>query len=325
MSYFLTGPLTSQNNIHYSQFYAAPMLSNPALCGQLGDDFFRLNAHVRRQWTGTTETGDYLYETSSGGIDLSLADKRIGFGLYALQDKSGGGIYNTLNVYPTLSYSFIMGDNALTFGSQALISMSKFDQSLIHLIDPEQFEATSSYSDFNAGINYKHDLYFLVANIGVSASHLLQPVQRFSKSSPGERIPMYFRAYGYADWDLTDKLRLIPGFYGSFQGNSTNLLFGSNLAYKAIEGAGDGSRLILGLWGRTNNGNVESIIPKFGTKINKLQIIASYDFNLGLSKGGSSNYFDGLVNTFEISLIFTGKPKIVPPLLEDDFILNPRF
>jgi hypothetical protein len=53
--------------------------------------------------------------------------------------------------------------------------------------------------------------------------------------------------------------------------------------------------------------------------------MASYDYNVALSKGGSSPYFDGLTNTFEISIIFTGKPKVVPPVFEDDFILNPRF
>jgi hypothetical protein len=31
--------LHSQNNLHYSQFYNAPMFLNPALTGQIGEDY----------------------------------------------------------------------------------------------------------------------------------------------------------------------------------------------------------------------------------------------------------------------------------------------
>jgi hypothetical protein len=51
----------------------------------------------------------------------------------------------------------------------------------------------------------------------------------------------------------------------------------------------------------------------------------SYDYNLSFSKGGNSNYLAGRSNTFELSIVFLGKPNIKPPLLEDNFILNPRF
>src|SRR6187431_622751 len=89
--------LVGQENLHYSQFYNAPMMTNPAFCGQIGDDLFRLNGHAREQWSGINlaSGAGFLYSTKSFGIDLSLANKHLGLGLYNIIDKSGGGVYNT--------------------------------------------------------------------------------------------------------------------------------------------------------------------------------------------------------------------------------------
>lgn len=317
----------SQENIHYSQFYNAPMLTNPALCGQIGDDFFRLNGHMREQWSGLGGQQGFLYTTQSGGIDLSLANKHIGAGLYFLTDKSGGGIFNKIEVMPTASYSYIFGDNALTLGGQFVYSMHQFDRSSLRFgVNENDFNQSASYTDANVGLNFKRDFYYVILNVGVSAAHLLTPPLKFSKSAvTNTKLPMYFKAYTTVDWELTDRLKLSPGAYAGFQANSTDVMAGTNLSYKFMEMGTNGSRLILGLWGRTNNGNLESIIPKFGTQMNKLIIMASYDFNVSMTKSGGSQYFQGLTNTFEISIIFTGKPKVVPPLFEDDFILNPRY
>jgi type IX secretion system PorP/SprF family membrane protein len=324
-SLIICSSVFGQENIHYSQWYNSPLLLNPALTGQIGDDAYRLNAHARRQWMGLAEDNGFLYETSSGSIDLSLLNKRLGFGLFALLDRTGGGIYNTISVMPSLSYSFIMGDNALTFGAQGLINVSSIDPKSLKLPTPEPFNPSVFNTDLAAGINYKHDFYFLVANFGIAAKNVMQTPISYLQNGVKYKPPMQYKAYVFTDWDLTDRLKIMPGFFSSYQGAATNFVFGSNLGLKYAEGGTFGSSLILGLWARTNNGNLESLIPKFGNRFDKFQLMASYDYNVALSKGGSSPYFDGLTNTFEISIIFTGKPKVVPPVFEDDFILNPRF
>lgn len=323
--------LAGQDNLHYSQFYNAPMMTNPALCGQIGDDFFRLNAHRREQWSGLQldnagGEGSFAYSTMSGGIDLSLADKKIGVGLYALIDKAGGGIFNTMQFMPTVSYSFSMGDNALTFGVQPMFTMGQIDsKSLVYQTQPEAYNQNVSMTDMNAGVNYKMDLYYIIANFGFSVTHLLTPTQKFLKAGGGEKLAMYYRGYSTFEWELTDKLKLMPGAYFGMQGITKDILLGSNMSYKYMEMGTIGNRLILGLWARSNGDNIQSIIPKFGVQMNKLQILASYDYDISLSQAGTSEYFNKIPNTFEISIIFTGKPKVVPPLFEDDFILNPRY
>lgn len=321
--------LNAQNNLHYSQFYNAPMFLNPALTGQLGEDLFRLNAHARNQWSGLTGAdGKFLYETRSAGVDISLFKRKFGFGLYAMQDVAGGGIFQTLQVMPTLSYSFIMGDNILTFGGQGLYNTTQVD-----LLDPrwgtggtQLYEPKSSYFDFNAGVHFKWDLYYLTANLGLAASNLIQAKQRFiGTSSQGVRVPMTFKAHCNLDFDMSERFKLLPGFITYFEALSTNIVTGTNFSYKILKGGTYGNSVIMGVWVRTNDGNMESIIPKFGMKMNKLQVMASYDMHTSISKGGNSPYLDGMLNSLEISIIFTGKPKVAPPMLEDDFILNPRY
>jgi hypothetical protein len=187
-------------------------------------------------------------------------------------------------------------------------------------------EPSNSYFDFNAGVNFKWDLYYLTADIGLASNNLIQASQRFSQSgTQGLQVPRSYKAYTLLDFDMTERMKLLPGFYGSFQAVSTNFVMGTNFSYKLLKGGTYGNSIIMGVWFRTNDGNLESVIPKFGMKMNKLQIMGSYDANVSLSKAGSSKYLNGITNTFEISIIFTGKPKVTPPLLEDDFILNPRY
>lgn len=305
------------------------MFLNPALTGQIGEDLFRLNAHARNQWAGLSGAdGKFLYETRSGGIDFSILKKRLGVGLFVMLDDAGAGIFKTTQIMPTLSYSFIMGDNILSFGAQGLYNMTSINPN-----DPrwgiggaQPLESNRSYFDVNFGTNFKWNLYFLEANFGLAANNLLQAPQTFTSTGlTGLGVPRSYKAYTTLDFDMTERMKFLPGFYGSFQAVSTNLLMGTNFSYKLLKGGTYGNSILLGLWLRTNDGNMESVIPKFGLKMNKLQVMLSYDAHVSLSKGGNSRYLDGIANSLEISIIFTGKPKVAPPLLEDDFILNPRY
>lgn len=304
------------------------MYLSPAFTGQIGEDLFRLNGHARNQWAGLAGAGgQFLYETKSGGVDLSLFNRKLGVGLYALSDDAGGGIFKTLQFMPSLSYSFLIKDHILTFGLQGLYNTTQLNPNDPRWSTfPQPLEANKSYFDCNFGANFRWDLYFLIANVGLAANNLLQAPQRYTSTGlQGLSVPRTYKAYTLLDFDMTERMKLLPGFYGSFQAVSTNLVMGSNFSYKLLKGGTYGNSIILGVWLRTNDGNLESVIPTFGMKMNKLQVMMSYDAHVSISKGGNSNYLDGIANSLEISIIFTGKPKVAPPLLEDDFILNPRY
>lgn len=322
LTFLFSDEISSQDNIHYSQFYNSPLLLNPALTGQFPNDLSRFTGIYRQQWAGAVGA-DPLYKTMSGSADLSLFKRRLGIGLQVLNDQAGG-VFNTINIYPSASYSFIMGDDALTFGLQPMISNSSINTDSTFTIVDENFQS-STFFDVNFGANFHKDLVFAKFDIGVSAQQLLESQYSFNANSvPKGNTLRYFRAYIFSDWDITERFKILPGFYGSFESQATNFLVGSNVSFRALGSSEEGSRFIMGLWFRTNYNNLESIIPKMGIQSGKLKVLASYDYNSGLSLS-NDQYFDGLLNTFEISVIFTAKPKKVPPLLEDRFILNPRY
>ena len=92
---------------------------------------------------------------------------------------------------------------------------------------------------------------------------------------------------------------------------------------KLFEVKGQASKIYLGLWGRSNRTNVESIIGLFGIGFGKTTFMASYDYNTTFAT--REQYVTGRTNTFEFSIVHTFTPKVKPPLLEDNFIFNPRF
>jgi hypothetical protein len=105
--------------------------------------------------------------------------------------------------------------------------------------------------------------------------------------------------------------------------SQTTLL--SNTKYQLETGTYLSTSGITPFWLRSNQLNIESIIGLIGLGWGKTKVMFSYDYNTSFSKGGNSSYLAGRTNTFELSIVFLGKPNVKPPLLEDNFILNPRF
>src|SRR3979490_1988130 len=75
-------------DIHFSQFFAAPLLRNPSLAGIFTGDY-RVQGVYRDQWTQVTDayrtgyfSAEYKRQAGSGNNFLTL-------GLLALFDKSG--------------------------------------------------------------------------------------------------------------------------------------------------------------------------------------------------------------------------------------------
>jgi type IX secretion system PorP/SprF family membrane protein len=317
--------IVGQNNIHYSQFYNSPMTLNPALTGQF-NDMWRLTGIYRAQWSGLGGEGQnkFVYQTPSGSLDFNFFNRKFGVGFFALNDQTNQ-VFNTIRGGLSLSYSFKIGDHILSFGTQGIYSMSSLDQSKITTVTPESYNSSTSYMDVNTGINFRYDYGFYTADIGIACYNLLQPKETFLKNGPANNVPMYFKTHLIVDWELNDNLNIQPGIYGGYQAGSTDFLLGSNLEFKVMQMGSSTARLYAGLWARSNKGNVESLIPALGLGMGKMKMMFTYDYNLSFSKGGSSNYVNGMTNTFELSLIVTGKPTKRPPLMEDEFILNPRY
>jgi type IX secretion system PorP/SprF family membrane protein len=180
--------MNAQNNIHFTQYYNAPMTLNPALTGQF-DDAFRATAIMRQQWSGlsTLSTSEYLMQTKSASFEVSLLKKRLGIGLCVLNDETGSSIFNSYRGYFSLAYGHNFGDNHLSIGVQPMFNLSSLDRTKLDFgkIDESNFNDNVSYFDLNVGMNYHHDFGFFLADFGASATHLLHAALSFNlKSKP---------------------------------------------------------------------------------------------------------------------------------------------
>lgn len=84
---------------HLSQFYAAPLFTNPAMAGSSRK--IRLAASVRNQYTALNNN----YRTAVFGIDGYVQKASSGLGLMALYDVAGDGFLTSTSVNAAYAYN----------------------------------------------------------------------------------------------------------------------------------------------------------------------------------------------------------------------------
>ena len=314
--YFLLGMLSIQawgQDLHFSQYYNAPMLVNPANTGFNPDFDFRVGVNYRSQWASVGSP----YKTMSAWGDVKLLGNRIengwvGLGGMLWKDQAGSGSLTGTTGLVSLAYHQMLGYNSLLSGgfsvgyTQKRIDVTKltfddqwngvfFDANIPSL---EPFATNQvSYIDLQAGINYAYfaseNFYF---NAGVSVMHINTPRETFFDASvSNNEINRRYNVFLNASLKVQDTWILNPNIYVSMVGNSREILAGIN----ANRDLGDnGARqLIMGVYYRNN----DAIIPMFGYQINDLKMTFNYDATISsLSK---SNLTRG---AYEISIVKSG-------------------
>jgi hypothetical protein len=90
-------------DIHFSQFFQAPLLRNPALAGIFTGDV-RVQGIYRDQWNSVTNA----YKTSSieGEYKMPIGklDDYITLGMQVLYDRAGTISWTSTYVFPALNY-----------------------------------------------------------------------------------------------------------------------------------------------------------------------------------------------------------------------------
>src|SRR5688572_33299061 len=93
----------SAQDIHFSQFFEAPLLRNPSLAGIYTGDI-RVQAVYRDQWNSVTTA----YKTGSLNAEYKMpvgqGDDFLTTGLQVLYDKAGTAVLSTTHVLPALNY-----------------------------------------------------------------------------------------------------------------------------------------------------------------------------------------------------------------------------
>src|SRR5215469_314123 len=97
------GQIAFSQDLHFSQFFEAPLLRNPALAGIFTGDY-RIQGVYRDQWNSFTNA--YRTGSFNGEYKMPVGQSNDFFtvGLQILYDKAGTAGLTTTNIFPALNY-----------------------------------------------------------------------------------------------------------------------------------------------------------------------------------------------------------------------------
>jgi len=286
---FVIGLQGYAQDLHFSQFFNNPLLTNPANTGFIPDADYRLGASYRNQYSNIMAVP---YRTMSIYGDAQVFRDRIetgwmGLGGVILRDVAGSGSLTSTKIYASIAYHQMLGlSSLLTAGFNVGWANKRIDQS--KLTFPDQFDGkffdatlptsvqllnnSVSYFDMQAGLNYAYfpteDIYI---NAGYSIHHVNQPKETFFEGDNTSRLDMRHIGFINGIFKMSDNVIINPNVYYTIMARSSELVGGMNAAYNL---SGDGSKqIVAGLYYRYN----DALIPMVGLEINNIRFTFSYD------------------------------------------------
>ncbi len=313
-TFLFIGAICNAQDLHFSQFFNSPLLTNPANTGFIPDADYRVGINYRNQWNSILTSP---YKTMSAWGDAQLFRNKfenawMGIGGVLLSDVAGSGGLKSNKFYGSIAYHQMLGNSSLLSAGFNLGYVSKrIDPTALKFPDQfngKFFDATISpniqftnlnidYFDMQVGLNYA---YFpqenVYINAGYSIHHVNTPKETFfGDNTDAGKIPI--RQIGFVNAILKVHPRVIinPNIYFTTQTNAIELTAGINANYNLTE-YGE-SQLIFGLYHRYK----DAVIPVLGFETKKTAFTFSYDATV--SNLSNYNNFRGGV---EFSIVKKG-------------------
>jgi type IX secretion system PorP/SprF family membrane protein len=285
--------LTAQD-LHFSQFFETPLLTNPGLAGLFSGDV-RLQAVYRTQWQSVTvpyQTGSLNgeYKVPVGGNDFMtiggqiLYDKAGSVGLTATQVLPAVNFHKSLNSDKSmyLSLGFIAGLVSRGIDESKITTNNQYNGSAYDPTAPtgETFAKSNyTYFDGSAGLVFNDQIGDNEDNsfyAGIAYDHFNNPKSISFYADPlDQMIPK---------WVFTGGLRLSTTEYSymtyyfnySKQGPYTEVIFGGLYTWR-LDAVDDPQQLFhAGVLLRVQ----DAIIPVAKIELKPLTVSVSYDINL---------------------------------------------
>jgi type IX secretion system PorP/SprF family membrane protein len=314
---FLLLPTVNAQDLHFSQYYNAPILLNPANSGLLQNRDWRAGINYRNQGA----TIPVPYNTFSFFSDFGLMRNNwenawLGAGVAVWRDVAGNGDLALTKVQGNLA-GHILTSEKTSFSAglglaynQRSVDFNKltydvqWDEFSFNKNTPNQETYSvqkTTFIDLNAGVNFSYfnnDNFY--AKLSVAASHLNQPVETFY----GQTNKLGLRPILNLDvvYKASDKVMLAPSVYYTRQKRASALVGGTSLNINASGDAltFDANEIILGVYYR----NKDAVIGVAGYKWKQNRVTFSYDHTISQLSVGNNG-----VGAMEISLIIQGNYK----------------
>ncbi len=314
LSAWLMTPATVQaQDIHYSQFYMAPLFLNPAMTGVMNCNH-RVIVNYRNQWASVLRSN--AFNTYSVSYDNKMPVGRydyLGVGVNVWGDRAGSGNFSTLKFQGSLSYAKRMSGTRtsghyLVAGADIGIVQRSLDFNALQWgtqhdgdggWDPtrpsyENFDRSNFfYPDLSAGL-----LWFSVFDadnnlyVGGAFNHVNRANVSFN-SEKQELMYSKFTIHAGGEFQLSNNFGLVPGAVVFLQGPSmeinagTSFKFdlGTNRLYQAF---------LVGTWMRFANKLDSGILADafiLSTRFDydRFGVGFSYDLNVSSLSNASNN------------------------------------
>lgn len=299
--------------IHFSQYYNAPLLLNPANTALMSEDDYRLGVNYRDQWSSVPVP----FKTISAYGDLQAfknvnGTNWLGLGFAFFNDAAGDGKLSLTRGDFSIAYHVQTGDNFMVSAGFSVASASRsvdynkltFDiqwdgfEFNKNLSNGEQINIVkTNYFDMGAGLNFAYfpnEAVFI--KLGGGVAHINNPKETFYNQTN----QMGIRPIANLDAMLimNENFTLNPSVYYSSQRGASEILAGT-LLYANVGGAKNGNfSIIAGGHYRVN----EAFVASIGMQWSGLRIMSSYDYSmssLGVETKGKG--------ALEFGLVYQGK------------------
>lgn len=323
---FLCGSFLKGQDIHFSQYYMAPLTQNPAMAGALNNAEAYMN--YKNQWK--VVTSPYKTYAVSGMARIGKPKKNSNFwavGLDFFNDQSGDGKLSLTTGNFTLAYQIQIGRyHKLGFGvkggfGQGKINYDNFQWGSQYAnggYDPslstgESFSnPTFGFLNFGSGIVWSFNNtsgqiktsnnVFNKGCVGFSVDHINRPVYSFSE--PVDRLNMKYVFHGHYLYSFEgSKMAINPGFMYYKQGSAHELFIGSMIRYNILpeskySGFYKGAGAYLGAYLRAR----DAIVISTMLELSQFTVGFSYDVNTSTLRPASNGR-----GGFEVSIRVTGQ------------------
>jgi type IX secretion system PorP/SprF family membrane protein len=297
-------------DIHFSQFFEAPLLRNPSLAGIFTGDI-RVQAVYRDQWNSVTTA----YKTGSLNAEfkqpVGKGDDFVTAGIQMLYDRAGTVSWVSSHILPALNYHKSLSaerNRYLSVGFMAGPVQRRFDRTKMTtnsmydgMGDGETFvKPQFTYIDAAAGITFNTQLnenpdnnYF----IGLALHHFNRPKNSFYRNASAELDPKWVASVGVR-FSVTEGSYLTLQADHSMQGQFKETVAGALYGIKLGE---DLENPIYTLHGGAFLRWNDALLPVVKLDYHPFSFSLSYDVNI--SKLKTSSYGRG---GFELGISYVG-------------------
>lgn len=275
-------------DLHFSQFDAAPLYYNPALAGVF-DGKHRFIANLKSQWI-TYKTLTVSYDRM---LPFDFGGTRLGLGAMINYDQAGTTAYGyrTIRLLPAIHRDIVPDEKlSISFGldismTQNVVDQSKISSESVINGEPADLQATSKYyTDLSAGVNLHSNVkHKYPVNVGITLYHITKPGNSFITEAKTIDVDRRFSVNSNTIIPLSKRWSLLPSLIYLRQKEFYQLNTGSYARYDLTPVTDKIKAVYVGSWFRYGDAAVIGVavdLPGF-KKNHNLNIGMSYDVSVG--------------------------------------------